>query len=67
MRLKKSKCGNGRTCFEFTDLYGKDCSVRDSSLACPAAVWVGDMHLSMEMVKALLPVLKRFVDKGSVK
>lgn len=55
---------------EFTDLYGKSCSIQDSSLAMADAIWLGvhenRMHLSREHAAALLPVLQRFVDTGTI-
>ncbi|PAL25509.1 DNA-binding domain-containing protein [Sphingopyxis sp. GW247-27LB] len=55
---------------EFIDLYGKPCSVQDSSLATADAIWLGvhenRMHLSREHAAALLPLLQRFIDTGSI-
>lgn len=52
---------------EFVDSYGKQCSLQDSSNVDPH-IWlgVGDerMHLTREMVAALIPHLARFVVNG---
>ena len=82
----------GFTRIEFTDRYGVQCSLQESSLASEAAIWFGcndpnpqvcvpgqgwtpvplpegtvcndRMHLTVEMVKELMPLLQRFVDTG---
>lgn len=62
---------------KFTDRYGSICSIQDSSLASEAAIWLGvntdfegrectRMHLTQDMVRALLPMLTRFAETGSV-
>ena len=59
---------------EFTDFYGSQCSIQDSSGAEPA-IWLGvevsfkgkratRMHLTQEQAKALLPHLQRFAKQG---
>lgn len=63
---------------EFTDLYGLSCSIQKSSLATSDALWLGvdtnregeatpRMHLSQDMVKELLPLLRRFAKTGDIK
>lgn len=64
---------------EFTDRYGNACSIQKSSLATEDAIWLGcdegrhvggqclaRMHLTQEMVAALLPLLHRFVETGEL-
>ncbi len=62
---------------EFLDRYAAECSVQDSSLATENCIWLGvdrtnngeeshRMHLTQEMAAALIPVLQRFVDTGTV-
>jgi len=76
LKLKLTPRGFARADFE--DLYGSRCSIQESSLATRYAIWLGvdegspyyetqegiRMHLSQEQVKALLPLLKRFVQTG---
>lgn len=59
---------------EFEDYYGQHCSLQQSSLALyeqpgASAIWFGvgsaRMHLSLEQVKALLPLLNNWVEGGS--
>jgi hypothetical protein len=62
--------GRGFSRGEFTDLYGEPCSIQDSSLATDDAIWLGAdanrMHLSRAHAVALLPLLQRFVDTGTI-
>jgi len=60
---------------EFTDRYNAACSIQNSSLASEPCIWLGvhevagepaRMHLTQEMVAALLPLLQRFVETGSI-
>lgn len=64
---------------EFTDRYGAACSIQDSSLATEDCIWLGcdegrhvdgaclaRMHLTPEMAAALIPILQRFVETGSI-
>ncbi len=59
---------------DFKDHYGLGCSLQDSSLATEPCIWLGvdihdrhsRMHLTIEMVKELLPFLQNFVDTGSI-
>jgi len=58
---------------QFIDRYGRDCSIQDSSLAGEDCIWLGRdevegqparMHLTKDMVKALMPHLKKFLKEG---
>ncbi len=55
----------------FTDLNGQECCIQDSSLATDSAIRFGvndsKMHLTKDMVKALLPHLHNFVKEGELK
>lgn len=77
MRIEKS--GRGFKYVSFTDLYGSECSLQESSLATDRAIWLGvdrpspsyrmdktavRMHLNQEQVKDLLPLLQKFVKTG---
>lgn len=80
--LTRSTTGRGFGRIFFTDRYGQQCSLQDSSLAEEAALWFGvdntgpsiegstgkrnedimaRMHLTVPMVKALIPFLQEFV------
>jgi hypothetical protein len=59
---------------DFQDLYNKECSLQQSSLAVywepgTSAVWLGQgedrMHLGEEQVQSLVTVLQRWLDTGS--
>lgn len=66
----------------FRDHYGEECSLQESSLAEPAAIWFGcdrnafhsgtgeplspRMHLTREQVAALLPLLAHFAETGKL-
>lgn len=55
---------------EFTDRYDEKCSIQKSSLAFEDCIWLGinqhRMHLTQDMVKALLPHLRRFAKTGEL-
>lgn len=63
---------------KFKDEYGVDCSLQKSRLDTQDCIWLGlqkvgaeggrpaRMHLTREMVSALLPALHRFVDTGEL-
>lgn len=78
---------------EFTDRYGKKCSIQLSSLADDRCIWLGidepdpqimtdkgwkdyhipkdvlittRMHLNIETVEMLIPILQRFVETGDI-
>lgn len=54
----------------FTDLYGKECSIQESSLAEVQALWLGSekgrAHIDQEMAMALIPLLQHFVKHGEL-
>lgn len=58
----------------FIDLYGENCSLQQSSRAeyeppGSSAIWLGlrdkRMHLSLDQVKELIPLLTRWIETGS--
>lgn len=62
---------------EFTDRYGAKCSLQESSLATEDCIWLGvdndhnghevaygRMHLTKEMARQLLPLLRYFIREG---
>ena len=66
---------------DFRDLYGKACSIQESSLADEPALWLGvndgshhhltcdclaRMHISQELAGELIPMLQRFVETGGL-
>ena len=77
-QIKIGKTQRGFKLAEFEDRYANKCSIQDSSLATEAAIWLGvdtdsmgvelstRMHLTVDMVKSLLPVLNRFVETGTI-
>ena len=63
---------------EFKDKYESHCSIQKSSIATEDCLWLGvdtdfngkectRMHLTVDMVKALLPQLQHFVKTGELK
>lgn len=77
MDIIKTERGFARV--DFIDLYGESCSLQESSLATQDAIWLGcdtgthvdgqcvaRMHLTREMVQALLPLLNHFVETGEL-
>lgn len=77
MKIKLRTTERGFAVGEFRDLYGDLCSIQKScmdggdTLVAKDAIWLGRrgstrMHLDREMVKALLPLLKRFVKTGEL-
>ena len=64
------KSNRGFTVGDFTDLYDKSCSIQESSLAAPPALWLGvdsnRMHLTQDIVENLIPLLQHFVDTGNL-
>jgi hypothetical protein len=75
MRLESTPRGFARG--NFVDRYGSGCSIQESSLATERAIWLGvdipfdgepdtRMHLTIEMVQDLLPLLHRFVETGTL-
>lgn len=79
MRTKKTE--RGFRVATFADLYGKECSIQESSLASPPALWLGcdtgshhhvtgqcsaRMHLDRKLARKLIVMLERFVEKGTL-
>ena len=54
----------------FLDFYNRLCSIEISTLADARCVWVGlgphRMHLSMEDIQKLLPILEEFAETGHI-
>lgn len=54
---------------DFTDRYGEECSIQESSAVVPC-IWLGTndnrMHLTQTMVSNLLPLLQHFVKHGTL-
>lgn len=72
--MKIEKTERGFEIIRFTDFYGAECSLQQSSLALynkpgSSAVWFGAgderMHINLELVKELLPYLQNWVEGGS--
>lgn len=64
---------------EFHDRYGAKCSVQESSLATESCLWLGvdsdlngndveygRMHLTQDMARKLLPILRHFIREGTL-
>lgn len=64
---------------DFEDHNGQACSIQESSLATEDCIWLGQnegthhhghclarMHLTREMARALVPLLMRFVNRGTL-
>jgi hypothetical protein len=70
MPLEIKYTSRGFALVEDFDLYGTPWSIQDSSLATKSAIWLGAhenrAHLDQEQVAALLPLLQRFVETGSI-
>lgn len=76
--MKKSKTQRGFVTYDFLDEYNQKCSLTKSSLAEKDCIWLGvdqnlkqqevieHMHLNRKQVKALLPILTKFVKTGEV-
>lgn len=73
MKLYKTQRGFKRG--DFLDRYAAKCSIQESSLAQEECIWLGvdisregkesdRMHLTRELAKELIPLLKKFVDTG---
>ena len=68
----KIKNNDGLMMGEFKDVYGGPCRISESSLATQAGLWLGldetgsSMHLTMDTVKGLLPLLQEFVDTSYI-
>lgn len=81
LKLVKSETKRGFQLIEFKDLYGRECSIQESSLVPVPAIWIGvdisdppdmkkevnsRMHLNQNQVKGLLPILQKFADTGEI-
>jgi hypothetical protein len=80
MEVKHGVTARGFDFVGFTDSKGNKCSIQKSSIATEDCIWFGldevevvpspngflngRMHLSQEQVKALLPILRKFVKTG---
>lgn len=75
--MKIERTERGFQVARFKDRYDSECSIQNSSLASEDAIWLGvdkgfdgkectRMHLTRKMVKELLPLLKDFVEHGSI-
>lgn len=77
MEFKPTKKGLLRG--EFVDRYGQTCSIQESSLAGEDCAWLGvevdregrevlngRMHLTRDMARQLIPVLRHFVREGTL-
>ncbi len=68
--MKKIKIKKGLSSIEFTDFYNKHCSIQESSLSTQRAIWFGvdnaRMHLTIDRVKEILPILNLFVETGEI-
>lgn len=65
------KTSRGFGFWKFTDRYQHSAVILESSLATEAAIWFGcyepqRMHLTRDMVKALLPILEYFAQTGDL-
>lgn len=73
IRIEFGTTSRGFKIARFVDQYGQLCSLQESSMSGPpACIWLGPdgqmsrMHLSQELVRALLPALQHFVDTGDL-
>ena len=66
----EGKTQRGFPYIKFNDWYGHECSIQISSIADDRCIWFGAhparMHLSMDQVKELLPILQRFAETGEI-
>lgn len=64
---------------EFKDRYGAECTIQESSLATEACIWLGvstnqngeemqlsRMHLTQDMARELIPILRHFARTGTL-
>ena len=78
--MKESKTNRGFHYADFYDRNNEGCSLQKSSIADEDCIWLGidrpksiggvvygRMHLTQEMVMALLPYLNRFAYSGEIK
>lgn len=66
--MEKTHTQRGFGRYNFVDDYGAECSLQRSSSG--TRIWLGcndnRMHLNVEQVKALLPILQKFVETGDI-
>lgn len=48
MELKKKPTGRGFNCYEFTDSYGAECSIQESSSAEEPKIWLGASKIGLQ-------------------
>lgn len=73
--VTESRTGREFQLVEFTDIYGKKCSLQQSSLAKydqpgTSAVWLGEgenrMHLDEDLTRMLVGRLSQWLETGSI-
>lgn len=77
MEFKPTRRGQLRT--DFRDRYGALCSIQESSIPGEECIWLGvdvnfegaevrhgRMHLTQEMARQLIPILRHFARKGTL-
>jgi hypothetical protein len=77
--IEFKKTNRGFLIGEFKDRYGAECSIQESSLATEACLWLGRekdqngesltfgrMHLTQDMARELIPVLRHFARTGAL-
>ena len=62
MSLEKYITDRGFWYVHVTDTYGKTLKIVQSSSAMADCIWIGDTHLSREMVRKILPTLQGFAE-----
>jgi len=66
--MKRSITPRGFKLIEFTDLYGVECSLQESSLHTPMCVWLGPdnnrMHLDQATAQQIVDELTVFIKTG---
>lgn len=71
IELKIEVAGQGFARAEFSDRYEIPCSIQDRQLDSGDCMWLGvapysRMLLTQDMAAALLPLMQRFVETGSI-
>lgn len=70
MYTEETRTERGFIVRRFKDIYNKECSIQESSLATEDAIWMGAgserMHLNQAMVADLIPQLQHFVQYGTL-
>jgi hypothetical protein len=69
--MKRVTTSRGFSVFEFRDVWGRDCSLQESSSMSESRIWLGPngihrMHLSQSQAAALIPLLHHFVATGQL-